>query len=60
MTELNGPYLNIYLTQLVHQFGCPTIDLFATQLNKKLKRYVSWFPDPALTEVDAFLISWDT
>ena len=44
--------------QLVHRFGCPTIDLFATQLNRKLKRSVSWFLDPASTEVDAFSIEW--
>ena len=28
--------------KLMHQFGCPTLDLFATQLNRKLKRYVPW------------------
>ena len=42
--------------KLMHRFGCPTVDLCVTQLNKKLKRYVSWFPDPTSTEVDAFSI----
>ena len=44
--------------KLVCRFSCPTIDLFATQLNRKLKRYVSWFPDPTSTEVGAFSIEW--
>ena len=44
--------------KLVHQFGCPSIDLFTTQLNRKLKRYVSCFPDPTSTEMDAFSIEW--
>ena len=44
--------------KLVHHFGCPTVDHFVTQLNKNLKRYVSWFPDPTSAEVDAFSIQW--
>ena len=29
--------------------GSPDIDLFATRLNKKLPKYVSWKPDPGST-----------
>lgn len=36
----------------------PTIDLFASRLNKKVERFVSWRPEPAAIAVDAFQISW--
>ncbi|XP_030765624.1 uncharacterized protein LOC115889704 isoform X1 [Sitophilus oryzae] len=39
-------------------FGTPTIDLFATQLNAKCIRYISWKPDPNSINVDAFTVSW--
>ena len=39
-------------------FGCPFINLFASILNYKTKRYMSWFQDRKCTEVDAFSISW--
>ena len=44
------------IVRIVEIFGCPTIDLFATMLNHRTKRYVSWSPDPKCTEV--FSISW--
>ena len=37
---------------------CPEIDLFATRLNYKVDKYVSWLPDPSFIAVDAFSISW--
>jgi len=36
----------------------PDIDLFATRLNFKTRRYVFWFPDPSAFSVDAFSLSW--
>ena len=36
----------------------PEIDLFATRLNYKIDKYVSWLPDPCSIAVDAFSISW--
>ena len=44
--------------KLAERFGCPTVDLFASRLNKKLNRYVSWIPDPYCIEVDAFFFDW--
>lgn len=37
----------------------PTIDLFATRINAQLPTYVSWRPDPAAFDVDAFSMVWD-
>ena len=36
----------------------PKIDLFASRLNAKCKRYVAWQPDPKAIAVDAFSIKW--
>lgn len=43
---------------IIHKFGHPDIDLFATRLNKKCQRFISWFPDPESTSIDAFTINW--
>ena len=44
--------------RVVDCFGEPDIDLFATRLNCKVTRYVSWKPDPSAYAIDAFSISW--
>ncbi|KAJ8972564.1 hypothetical protein NQ314_000124 [Rhamnusium bicolor] len=44
--------------KIIEVFGEPDIDLFATYLNAKCNKYVSWFPDSTSTAVDAFTISW--
>ena len=44
--------------QIAEMFGCPSIDLFASHLNKKLNRYILWIPDPFCVEVDAFFYDW--
>lgn len=43
--------------KIIRVFGKPEIDLFATNLNKKCSRYISWFPDPNSVAVDAFTTS---
>ena len=45
-------------TSLTRMFFMPDIDLFASHLNTKLERYVSWILDPYCFEVDSFSISW--
>ena len=44
--------------KLVHRTFLPSIDLFASRLNAKLERYVSWFPDPYSVDVDSLLRDW--
>ena len=44
--------------QLCANFGIPTMDMFASRINKKHDRYVSWRPDPHSFAVDAFSIPW--
>lgn len=40
------------------RWGVPEIDLFASRLNHKVPRYVSWLPDPGAEFIDAFTIPW--
>ena len=44
--------------EIVHHFGQPDIDLFASRLNKQVSRYISWLPDPEAEAVDAFTVDW--
>lgn len=44
--------------KIVARFGCPEIDLFASEINTKCERYCSWKFDPGSETVDAFTISW--
>ena len=40
------------------RFDIPDVDLFASRLNNKVSKYVSFTPDPGAFAVDAFTISW--
>ncbi|XP_031345505.1 uncharacterized protein LOC116177002 isoform X1 [Photinus pyralis] len=44
--------------KICHTFGYPVIDLFASRLNKKCDKFISWFRDPEASEVNAFTVSW--
>ena len=46
--------------QICNLFFFPDIDLFASRLNKQLKKYVTWFPDPEAVASDAFSFSWQS
>ena len=46
--------------KLSRVFGQFSIDLFATRLNNKVDRFISWRPDPEATSVDAFVHFWGT
>lgn len=37
----------------------PDIDMFASRLNKKFPRCISYRPDPGACSVDAFSAQWD-
>lgn len=39
-------------------WGPYDIDLFASCLNKQLRTYISWKPDPNALAIDAFSINW--
>jgi hypothetical protein len=45
-------------SQICEKFFTPAIDLFASRLNHKVARYVSWHPDPGASAVDAFTQNW--
>lgn len=44
--------------RITKHFGIPEIDIFASRLNTKCKKYISWHRDPDAYVVDAFTISW--
>ena len=44
---------------ITKQFGQPSIDLFASRLNKQCPVYASWRPDPDALFVDAFSANWN-
>lgn len=44
--------------RIVESLDKPEIDLFATRLNKKCKKFVSWFLESDAIEIDAFTCSW--
>lgn len=45
--------------KLTEIYGYPDIDLFASRLNAKCKRYAAWQRDPQAEFIDAFSKSWD-
>lgn len=49
---------NDLFIEICSKLGQPSIDLFATNLNAKCKRYVSWYRDPESVYIDAFTGNW--
>lgn len=45
--------------EIINMFGAPEIDLFASRLNAKVQRYVSWHKDPEAFSIDAFTLNWN-
>lgn len=43
-----------------YKWGLPEIDLFATHINAKCKKYISWHRDPDMYAIDAFTTNWET
>ena len=44
--------------KIVQKFGFPDVDLFVSRANFKIKPYVSYYPDPEATSVNAFASKW--
>nr|CAI5848993.1 unnamed protein product [Callosobruchus analis] len=44
--------------KIVKTFGQPDTDLFASKINHKCPKYISWKRDPGSVAVDAFTLSW--
>lgn len=44
--------------RIIDTFGRPHIDLFATKVNAKCPKYISWKRDPEAFNIDAFTIDW--
>lgn len=49
---------NNTFSEIVKRYGKPTIDLFATRINAKCEKYVSWRRDPYAYNIDAFTLDW--
>ena len=51
--------LNIHVYQrLTRSLFTADVDLFASRLNAKRSKFVSWHPEPGAMAVDAFKMSW--
>lgn len=44
--------------KLVRIWGLPSIDMFASRLNKQVDQFVSWNPDLDAIAVDSFSLNW--
>lgn len=44
---------------IIAEWGYPEIDLFASRLNTKCKKFCSWHKDPESFCVDAFTLNWE-
>ena len=44
--------------KICKSFGTPDVDLFASRMNFKVEKYVSWKHDPHAWRMDAFSIEW--
>ena len=42
--------------KIIDKFGKPDINLFASRINRELKRYVSWNPEPETMAVNVILL----
>lgn len=58
-SELEWALADQAFTEISRTFGYPVIDLFATRVNAKCARYISWHNDPEAETIDAFTISWE-
>lgn len=47
-----------YFQRIEDIFGPFDIDLFATSINTKCRRFITWQPDPLAEAIDAFSLSW--
>lgn len=47
-----------YSEEIITEFAVPSIDLFATNINKKSTKIVSWHKDLDSWADDAFTVSW--
>lgn len=43
---------------ITNHFGIPSIDLFASRINHKCNKYVSWHRDPDAYAINAFTLPW--
>lgn len=44
--------------EIVQIWGLPSIDMFASRLNKQVDQFVSWTPDPDAIAVNSFSLNW--
>ena len=47
-----------YFHHIMKKFGMCSIDLFASRINFKIAKYISWRPDPEAWDIDAFMYDW--
>ena len=55
-----GVYIQLYFGGFRADSGIQRSTCFASRLNAKVKKFVSWRPDPEACAVDAFTFDWGT
>lgn len=56
--ETEWKLANYAFQHIIDVFGQPDIDLFASRLNKKCQKFISWLSDPEAYKIDAFTTDW--
>ncbi|KAJ2940861.1 hypothetical protein O0L34_g10122 [Tuta absoluta] len=56
--DIEWELTNAAYHDIIKKFFCPDIDLFASRINKKCTKYVSWHRDPDAFASNAFTIDW--
>lgn len=57
-TDTEWELANWAFTKIIHNFGQPEVDLFATPANTKCDAFFSRFPVSGGLEIDAFTVRW--
>ena len=50
---------SVAFTKITDRLGKPEIDLFASRVNAKCEKYISWKRDPGSIAIDAFTQNWN-
>lgn len=58
--ETEWSLANYAFKKITETFGVLDIDLFASRINTKCHKFVSWMRDPEAYEIDAFTLNWNS
>lgn len=56
--DMEWELADVAFNKISKRWGSPEVDLFASTINTKVKKFCSWRPDPEAWLVDAFTVNW--